>query len=294
MNRAEIYRRENQSSPDYTVGSKFYIGHLLDAAKLTKHDLALIKAGAGGSLKHEEPVTLALVDLAEQLEGLPHFPIGKGEALLDNEDKYLVQKGVGASTASPAVPPTAPNAGPPRRRRFLNRKRFREALVAIMEGDDPEETNPEAEEIFAALRNNDAGDDSLDEDEENFENNSGTGAASSGASESGSSTGGKHGNGVGPANDGSAGLLEQARTGASHPGRADRRRGRGEPQGEGPGQGELQGGISEEEGSLAEGTEASSPDGGFGSIPSRQFSADVTFNIMASLQSQMLVFKWKT
>ena len=95
LNRAEIYRRENQSSPDYTVGSKFYVGHLLDAAKLTKRDLALIKAAAGGSLEHEEPVTLALLDLAEQLEGLPHFPIGRGEALLDNEDKYLVQKGVG-------------------------------------------------------------------------------------------------------------------------------------------------------------------------------------------------------
>ena len=53
----------------------------MDAAKLTKRDLALIKAAAGGSLEHEEPVTLAFLDLAEQLEGLPHFPIGRGEVL---------------------------------------------------------------------------------------------------------------------------------------------------------------------------------------------------------------------
>ena len=186
LNRAEIYRRENQSSPDYTVGSKFYIGHLLDAAKLTKRDLALIKAAAGGSLEHKEPVTLALLDLAEQLEGLPHFPIGKGEALLDNEDKYLVQKGDGASMTSPSpVITSSPNPGPPRRRRFLNRKRFREALVAIMEGEDPEETNPEAEEIFAAIHGTEAGDDSFDEDDENLETNSGAGTASSGVSETG-------------------------------------------------------------------------------------------------------------
>ena len=181
LNRAEIYRRENQSSPDYTVGSKFYIGHLLDAAKLTKRDLALIKAAAGGSLEHEEPVTLALLDLAEQLEGLPHFPIGKGEAMLDNEDKYLVQKGGGVTSSSsgPVVPAGSPSTtGPPRKRRFLNRRRFREALVAIMEGEDPEDTNPEAEEIFAALHNQDPGDDSLDEDDENLETTSGSSAAS--------------------------------------------------------------------------------------------------------------------
>ena len=186
LNRAEIYRRENQSSPDYTVGSKFYVGHLLDAAKLTKRDLALIKAAAGGSLEHEEPVTLALLDLAEQLEGLPHFPIGRGEALLDNEDKYLVQKGGGASpstlSSNPAMSPP-PTSGGPRRRRFLNRKRFREALVAIMEGDDDDDNNQEAEEIFAAL--NEAGEDSLEEDEENLENHSSTGNSSSGASEAG-------------------------------------------------------------------------------------------------------------
>lgn len=38
LNRAEIYRKENQSSPEYQVGTKFYIGHLLDAARFTKRD----------------------------------------------------------------------------------------------------------------------------------------------------------------------------------------------------------------------------------------------------------------
>ena len=54
LNRAEIYRRENQSSPAYQVGSKFYIGHLLDAARLTKRDLALVKAASQGTLEDED------------------------------------------------------------------------------------------------------------------------------------------------------------------------------------------------------------------------------------------------
>ena len=82
LNRAEIYRRENQSSPDYTVGSKFYIGHLLDAAKLTKRDLAYLLKAAGGTLEDEEAVT-------HQLEGLPQCHIGKGETTLDNEEKFF-------------------------------------------------------------------------------------------------------------------------------------------------------------------------------------------------------------
>jgi hypothetical protein len=101
LNRAEIYRRENQTSPAYQVGSKFYIGHLLDAAKLTKRDLALIKAASGGSLEEEDAVTTSLMDLSEQLEGQAGCPIGKGEPTLDQEDKDLVQKATSSSMASP-------------------------------------------------------------------------------------------------------------------------------------------------------------------------------------------------
>ena len=68
INRAEIYRRENQSSLAYQVGSQFYVGHLLDAAKLTKRDQALIKAACGGTLEDEDLVTNAISDLADQLE----------------------------------------------------------------------------------------------------------------------------------------------------------------------------------------------------------------------------------
>ena len=48
LNRAEIYRRENQASPEYQVGAKFYIGHLLDAARFTKRDLSADQGGVGG------------------------------------------------------------------------------------------------------------------------------------------------------------------------------------------------------------------------------------------------------
>ena len=104
LNRAEIYRRENQSSPEYQVGAKFYIGHLLDAARFTKRDLALIKAASGGSLEDEDAVTTSMIDLSDQLEGQPGCPIGRGEPLLDQEDKYLVQKHSTSSTASTATP----------------------------------------------------------------------------------------------------------------------------------------------------------------------------------------------
>lgn len=65
LNRADIYRKENQASPAYQVGEQFYLGHLLDAAKLTKRDLALIKAAAGGALEDETAVTFAMLELAD-------------------------------------------------------------------------------------------------------------------------------------------------------------------------------------------------------------------------------------
>eukprot|EP00438_Fugacium_kawagutii_P018223 Skav218338 [mRNA] locus=scaffold755:524268:527747:- [translate_table: standard] len=164
LNRAEIYRRENQTSPDYSVGSKFYIGHILDAAKLTKRDLALLKAAAGGTLEDEDTVVVALLELADQLEGQTGFPIGRGEATLDNEDKFLVQKaggGSSASTTSSSNPSSASSTSTLRRKRpFFDRRRVREALVAILEGDDPE--MPLDGDELGALGD----EDSLDEEEE--------------------------------------------------------------------------------------------------------------------------------
>ena len=140
LNRAEIYRRENDTSPEYQVGSKFYVGHLLDAAKLTKRDLALIKASAGGTLEDEDKVTTALLELAEQLEGAAGCYIGKGETTLDQEDKYLVQKPSSATvTSSSSSASTATGY----RRRFRggfrgNGRKLRDTLMAILE-DDVEE-----------------------------------------------------------------------------------------------------------------------------------------------------------
>ena len=67
--RADMYRRENKSSPAYQAGLKFYIGHLLDAARLTKTDLALVKDASQDTLEDEDLVTTSLMDLAEQLLG---------------------------------------------------------------------------------------------------------------------------------------------------------------------------------------------------------------------------------
>ena len=64
INRAEIYRRENEASPAYRVGSCFYVGHLLDSAKLTRKDLALLKAACGGDVEDETKVISAMLELA--------------------------------------------------------------------------------------------------------------------------------------------------------------------------------------------------------------------------------------
>ena len=91
INRACIYRHENDQCQNYKVGTKFYLGHLLDAAKLSKKDEALIKTASQG-LHDEGRVVNAMLDLAEQLEGLPGYPIGKGEPDMPDEDKYLFQR----------------------------------------------------------------------------------------------------------------------------------------------------------------------------------------------------------
>ncbi|CAE7425559.1 psaC, partial [Symbiodinium necroappetens] len=91
INRASIYRHENDACQNYRVGTKFYLGHLMDAARLTRKDEALIKTASGG-LHDEGRVINAMLELSEQLEGLPGYPIGRGEPELPDEDRYLVQK----------------------------------------------------------------------------------------------------------------------------------------------------------------------------------------------------------
>ena len=172
INRAEIYRRENEASPAYRVGSCFYVGHLLDSCKLTRKDLALLKAACGGDIEDETKVISAMLELAEQFEGAPYCPIGRGEPQLDNEDQYLVQKPGSSSSASTSVsdPPSSNRRRPfPRARggggRFASsgRRRFRDALVAILEEDGDEDV---LEETLAEVM----GEDSVDEDEEKADN----------------------------------------------------------------------------------------------------------------------------
>ena len=163
INRAEIYRRENQSSPAYQVGSQFYVGHLIDAAKLTKRDQALLKAACGGTLDDEDAVATSLIDLADQLEGVPGCPIGRGEPTLDQEDRYLVQKpgsttSLTASTATSGDKQQQSYRRNPRRK-FFGRKKFRDALMAILEDDDLGEEDEE-DPLADAL-----GEESCDEDD---------------------------------------------------------------------------------------------------------------------------------
>ena len=168
LNRAEIYRKENQSSPEYQVGTKFYIGHLLDAARFTKRDLALIKAASGGSLDDEGAVTNAMIDLADQLEGQAGCVIGKGEPTLDQEDKYLVQKASssGGSTTAVSSDQGSGYRGFKRRpfKRFPKRK-VRDALMAILEEEDPEEGDQDGDWVAAQLQEA-LGEESMDEDDE--------------------------------------------------------------------------------------------------------------------------------
>ena len=109
------------------------MGHLLDAAKLTKRDLALIKAADGGKLDDEDAARNAFLDLAEQLEGQPGCPGGRGEPTLDREDKCPVQKhggmgGLPTSSGAVAPPPRHGQAG--RGRRFFgNCRRVRDAIL---------------------------------------------------------------------------------------------------------------------------------------------------------------------
>ena len=94
INRASIYRHENDRCQNYKVGSKFYLGYLIDAARLTRKDVALVKTASGG-LSDETKVINAMLELADQLEGVAGCPVGRGEPELHDEDEFLVQKGRG-------------------------------------------------------------------------------------------------------------------------------------------------------------------------------------------------------
>ena len=127
---------------------------------MTKRGLALVKAAGVGTLDDEDLVIASLLDLAEvnldvQSEGVNRLWIRK--------TKYLVQKPTSASmsTTSSGQEVRASRIGSGRRRYFPRRK-FRDALMAILEDEDvPEDENYEEESMLDPL-----GEDSMDEDEE--------------------------------------------------------------------------------------------------------------------------------
>ena len=127
-----------------------------------------MKAASGGTLDDEDLVIAALMDLAEQLEGQPGCPIGKGEPTLDHEDKYLVQKANSATLASPSTAPesrtfsTGRRGGGGRRRFGRGGRRFRDALMAILEDEEGQDDDLPDDEPFG----DQMGEESLDEDED--------------------------------------------------------------------------------------------------------------------------------
>eukprot|EP00439_Symbiodinium_sp_Y106_P022212 s3337_g2.t1 len=163
INRASIYRHENDRCQNYKVGTKFYLGHLLDAAKLSRKDEALIKTASQG-LHDEGKVVNAMLELSDQLEGLPGFPIGKGEPDMPDEDKYLVQK---RSSEEPSRHRRDEHSG-----RFTSghrgsrghrlRGKWKQVFHTIMEdleSSDQENSTPEDEEAEGPGEDHDEGED---------------------------------------------------------------------------------------------------------------------------------------
>ena len=148
INRASIYRHENDRCQNYRVGTKFYLGHLLDAAKLTNKDEALVKTAAGG-LHDENKVVNAMLELAEQLEGKPGYPIGRGEPNLHDDDEYLFQKGRDKDRDEPAARVSKPfmRGGRGRDGKFRSNhklaRKWKQVFHAILEDDEDQGSSEE-------------------------------------------------------------------------------------------------------------------------------------------------------
>ncbi|CAE7431039.1 FV3-083R [Symbiodinium necroappetens] len=97
ITRGSIYRTQLQGmDAAMSMGESFYTGHLLDHARLTRRDKAMVKTRAGADT--EDAITTALVELAPELEGEAGYPIGMGEPDLSlrQGDECLVQPQRGA------------------------------------------------------------------------------------------------------------------------------------------------------------------------------------------------------
>eukprot|EP00435_Cladocopium_sp_Y103_P011248 s3540_g2.t3 len=95
ITRAGLYRSQLEGlDASLSMGERFYVGHLLDHARLTRRDKAMIKTHAG--CEDEESITTAMMELSAELEGEQGFPIGQSEAQLGGAqgEEHLVQRGV--------------------------------------------------------------------------------------------------------------------------------------------------------------------------------------------------------
>ena len=95
ITRASLYRNQLQGlDASLSMGERFYVGHLLDHARLNRRDKAMIKTHAGA--ESEATITAAMVELSGELEGESGFPIGQAEPQLGGAqgEEHLVQRGL--------------------------------------------------------------------------------------------------------------------------------------------------------------------------------------------------------
>ena len=92
ITRACLYRSQLEGLDSaLAMGERFFVGHLLDHAKLTRKDRAMVKTHAGDET--EVNITRALIDLSAELEGEQGFPIGQSEPQLGGSqgEEHLIR-----------------------------------------------------------------------------------------------------------------------------------------------------------------------------------------------------------
>jgi len=95
ITRAGLYRAQLEGlDAALSMGERFFVGHLIDHARLTRRDKAMIKTHAGD--EDEVSITGAMMELSSELEGEQGYPIGQAEAQLSGAqgEEHLVQRGV--------------------------------------------------------------------------------------------------------------------------------------------------------------------------------------------------------
>ena len=94
ITRASLYRNQLEGlDATLCMGERFFVGHLMDHARLTRRDKAMVKTHAGEET--ENRITEALIELAAELEGESGYPIGQSESQLSHTqgEEHLVQRG---------------------------------------------------------------------------------------------------------------------------------------------------------------------------------------------------------